>query len=213
MRLAAAHPRCPKRRVRSEKRNARATDQSRPSKNARTQSAMQLPKPATLESFSPGLTPELSRAAKRRRLGRIVRADVTAEAAEPQAATPRMTREPLAESPATRRPRLVRPKRTRRPAEARAPACEGAPASTARRDDTRARTRRLTMRLAAAHPRCPKRRVRSEKRSARTTNQRRPSKNARTRSAIQLPKPATLESFSPGLTPELRRAAKRHRLE
>ena len=118
MRLAAAHQRCPKRCVRNEKRNARATDQSRPSKNARTQSAMQLPKPTTLESFSAGLTPELSRAAKRRRLERIVRADVTVEAAEPQAVTPRTKREPLTERRATRRPRLGEPKPERRPTEA-----------------------------------------------------------------------------------------------
>ena len=65
-----------------------------------------------------GLTPELSRAAKRRRLGRIVRSEVTAAAAEPQAATPRMTQEPLAEGRATRGPRLEEPKRERRPAEA-----------------------------------------------------------------------------------------------
>ena len=99
-----------------------------------------------------GLTPELSRAAKRRRLGRIVRADVTAEAAEPQAATPRMTREPLAESPATRRPRLEKPKPERRPAEARTLASEGAMASTARRDDTRAPTRRSTHALGGSAP-------------------------------------------------------------
>ena len=152
MRLAAAHPRCPRRCVRNEKRCARNTDQRRPSQTQETQSAMQLPKPTTLESFSPGLTPELSRAAKRRRLGRIVRADVTAEAREPQAATPRMTREPLAESPATRRPRLVRPKRTRRPAEARTPAGEGAPASTARCDNIWARTRRSTQSFGGGAP-------------------------------------------------------------
>jgi hypothetical protein len=113
---------------------------------------MQRPKPTTLESFSPGLTPELSRAAKRRRLERIVRADVTAEAPEPQAATPRMTREPLAESPATRRLRLVRPKLTRRPAEARTLVSEGATANTARRDNTRARTRRSTHALGGGAP-------------------------------------------------------------
>jgi hypothetical protein len=87
---------------------------------------------------------ELSRAAKRRRLGRIVRADVTAEAAEPQAATPRTTREPLGESRATRRPRLEEPKRERRPAEARTQNGKGAMASTTRSDSTRARTRRST---------------------------------------------------------------------
>ena len=155
IRLAAAHPRCPKRRIRSEKSDARVTDQSRPSKNARTQSAMQLPKPTTLESFSPGLTPELSRAAKRRRLGRIVRADVTAEAREPQAATPRMTREPLTGIQVTRRPRLEKPKPERRPAEARTLASEGAMASTARRDDTRAPTRRSTHALGGGAPALP----------------------------------------------------------
>ena len=103
-------------------------------------------------SFHRGLTPELSRAAKRRRLGRIVRADVTAEAREPQAATPRMTREPLAESPATGRPRLEKPKPERRPAEARTPAGEGAPASTARCDNIRARTRRSTHALGGGAP-------------------------------------------------------------
>ena len=105
-----------------------------------------------VREFWCGLTPELSGAAKRRRLERIVRADVTAEAAEPQAATPRTTREPLAESPATRRPRLVRPKRTRRPAEARTPAGEGAPASTARCDNIRARTRRSTQSFGGGAP-------------------------------------------------------------
>jgi len=64
------------------------------------------------------LTPELSRAAKRRRLGRIVRADVTAETPEPQAATPRTKREPLAGSRATRKPWLAKPKPRRRHAEA-----------------------------------------------------------------------------------------------
>ncbi len=90
------------------------------------------------------LTPELSRAAKRRRLGRIVRTDVTAEAAEPQAATPRTKREPLTESRATRRPRLEKPKPERRPTEARTLVSERATASTARRNNTRARTRRST---------------------------------------------------------------------
>ena len=99
-----------------------------------------------------GITPELSRAAKRRRLGRIVRADVTAEAREPQAATPRMTREPLTGSPATRRPRLKKPKPERRPAEARTLASEGATPCTARRDDTRARTRRSTHSLGGGAP-------------------------------------------------------------
>ena len=89
-----------------------------------------------------GLTPELSRAAKRRRLGRIVRADVTAEAAEPQAATPRTKREPLTGSRVTRRPRLEEPKPERRPTEARTLASESAKARTTRRDNTRARTRR-----------------------------------------------------------------------
>ena len=113
---------------------------------------MQLPKSTTLESFSPGLTPELSRAAKRRRLERIVRADVTAEAPEPQAATPRTTREPLSESRVTRRPRLEEPKPERRPTEARAPAREGATACTARCDNTRARTRRSTHALGGGAP-------------------------------------------------------------
>ena len=104
------------------------------------------------KAFSPGLTPELSRAAKRRRLGRIVRTDVTAEAAEPQAATPRMTREPLTESRATRGPRLEKPKPERRPAEARTLVSEGATACTARRDDTRARKRRSTHALGGGAP-------------------------------------------------------------
>ena len=104
------------------------------------------------ESPVRGLTPELSRAAKRRRLGRIVRADVTAETAEPQAATPRTKREPLAESPATRRPRLEKPKPERRPAEARTLASEGATPCTARCDNTRARTRRSTHALGGGAP-------------------------------------------------------------
>ena len=99
-----------------------------------------------------GITPELSRAAKRRRLGRIVRADVTAEAAEPQAATPRMKREPLTGSRVTRRPRLEKPKPERRPAEARTPTGKGAPASTARCDNIRARTRRSTYALGGGAP-------------------------------------------------------------
>ena len=144
MRLAAVHLRCPKRCVRSERINARTTAQRRPSRTQETQGAMHLPTPTALESFSPGLTPELSRAAKRRRLERIVRADVTAEAREPQAATPRTTREPLTGSRVTRRPRLEEPKPERRPTEARAPARERATASTTRRDNTRARTRRST---------------------------------------------------------------------
>ena len=152
MRLAAVHLRCPKRCVRSERNNARTTAQRRPSRTQETQGAMHLPTPTALESFSPGLTPELSRAAKRRRLGRIVKADVTAEAREPQAATPRMTREPLTGSRATRRPRFVRPKRTRRPAEARTPAGKGAPASTARCDNIRARTRRSTQSFGGGAP-------------------------------------------------------------
>ena len=103
-------------------------------------------------SLGMGLTPELSRAAKRRRLERIVRADVTAEAAEPQAAVPRTTREPLPESRATRRPRLEEPKPERRPVEARTLARESATASTARRDHTRARTRRSTHALGGGAP-------------------------------------------------------------
>ena len=91
-----------------------------------------------------GLTPELSRAAKRRRLGRIVRADVTAEAAEPQAATPHTKREPLTGSRVTRRPRLEKPKPERRPTEARTLVSEGAMACPAQRNNTRARTRRST---------------------------------------------------------------------
>ena len=98
------------------------------------------------------ITPELSRAAKRRRLGRIVRADVTAEAAEPQAATPRTKREPLTGSRVTRRPRLEKPKPERRPTEARTLASERATACTARRDDTRARTRRSTHALGGGAP-------------------------------------------------------------
>ena len=150
--MAAAHLRSPKRCVRSEKRNARTTDQRRPSRTQETQSAMQRPKPTTLESLSPGLTPELSRAAKRRRLGRIVRADVTAEAPEPQAATPRTKREPLTGSQVTRRPTLEKPKPERRPTEARTPAGEGAPASTARCDNIRARTRRSIHALGGGAP-------------------------------------------------------------
>ena len=114
-----------------------------------------------------GLTPELSRAAKRRRLERIVRADVTAEAAEPQAATPRTKREPLTGSRVTGRPRLEKPKPERRPAEARTLASESATACTARRDDTRARTRRSTHSAGggapalseATHPKREKRRA------------------------------------------------------
>ena len=102
--------------------------------------------------FHKHLTPELSRAAKRRRLERIVRADVTAEAREPQAATPGTKREPLAGSRVTRRPRLVRPKRMRRQAEARTLVSEGATACTARRDHTRARTRRSTHALGGGAP-------------------------------------------------------------
>jgi len=63
-----------------------------------------------------------------------------------------MTREPLAESPATRRPRLEKPKPERRPAEARTPTGEGAPASTARCDNIRARTRRSTHALGGGAP-------------------------------------------------------------
>ena len=160
-----------------------------------------------------GLTPELSRAAKRRRLGRIVRADVTAEAPEPQAATPRTKREPLTGSRVTRRPRLEKPKRTRRPAEARTLASEGATACTARCNNSRARTRGSTHALgggasALSEARRPKR----EKRRA-TTDQRRPSRTQETQGAMQRPKPTAIESFSPGLTPELSRAAKRRRLE
>ena len=102
--------------------------------------------------FREGLTPELSRAAKRRRLGRIVRADVTAEAPEPQGATPRTKREPLTGSQVTRRPTLEKPKPERRPAEARTLASESATACTARRDDTRARTRRSTHALGGGAP-------------------------------------------------------------
>ena len=99
-----------------------------------------------------GLTPELSRAAKRRRLERIVRADVTAEAPEPQAATPRTTREPLTGSRVTRRPRLEEPKPERRLAEARTLVSEGATPCTARRNNIRARTRRSTHALGGGAP-------------------------------------------------------------
>jgi len=99
-----------------------------------------------------GLTPELSRAAKRRRLERIVRADVTAEAAEPQAAMSRMTRESLTQGRATRRPRLEEPKQERRPTEAGTLAGKSAPANTVRRDNTRARTRRSAHTLGGGAP-------------------------------------------------------------
>src|SRR5690606_14102653 len=99
-----------------------------------------------------GLTPELSRAAKRRRLERIVRADVTAEAAEPQAAMSRMTRESLTQGRATRRPRLEEPKQERRPTEAGTLAGKSAPENTVRRDNTRARTRRSAHTLGGGAP-------------------------------------------------------------
>jgi hypothetical protein len=63
-----------------------------------------------------------------------------------------MTREPLTESRSTRRPRLEKPKRTRRPAEAKTLVSERATASTARRNNTRARTRRSTHALGGGAP-------------------------------------------------------------